>query len=330
MITKNATIKDVAQKANVTNITVSRAFSSPDKVKKETRELIYKIADEMNYIPNVYAKNLKTKTSNIIGFVTDNAFNPVYSSVINEVCSVAERKGYSVMIFSSSGSSAIEEKAIKTLVSYKAAGIFLSVVNDDSGYNPPYLSMVNSSDTELVLMDRDIKSMELPGVFIDNHDSGEKVGNILSSMKCKRVLVIGGDESSMITRERIEGIQSTISNDVSLDYLFSDYEYEKSKPIIINYLADHKGEYDCIAGLNGIITLASIRATNKLNWHGVKFVSVDNVPNADDFGIEIPCVVHDNLRWGRELAELLFSKIDGSHLMERVYLKGVTLNTKKL
>lgn len=326
MIKKNATIKDVAKKANVTNVTVSRAFTTPDKVKKQTRELIYKIAEEMNYIPNAYARNLKNKTSNVIGFVTDNVFNPIYSTIIHQACTELESKGYSVMIFSTHGSPATEAQAINTLISYKAAGIFLSVINDSENESPAYLNKILNSDTELVLMDRDIASENLSGVFIDNIDSGEKIGKLLSNIPCKQVLIISGESSSMISQQRIAGIQSTAPSDISLNYLFADYEYEKAKSITLNYLADHGERFDCIVGLNGIITLAAIRAVNKLNLKNINFISIDVVPNADDFGIKIPCVAHDGHQWSSELTNLLLSKLENRPCSERVLLKGQLCN----
>ena len=241
MIKKNATIKDVAKRANVTNVTVSRAFTTPEKVKKETRELILRIAEEMNYIPNVYARNLKNKTSNVVGFVTDNVFNPVYSAIIDTACSELEAQGYSVMIFSTHGSEQVEEQAINTLISYKASGIFLSVIDDSPQASPTYLNKVLNSDTKLVLMDRDIHHPPLPGVFIDNVDSGEKVGQMVADLECKRVLVIGGAESSLITQQRIEGIQSSAPQEASLSYLYADYVYEKAKPCLL-YTSDAADE----------------------------------------------------------------------------------------
>ena len=59
-VTKKAsTIVDIAKKAKVTNITVSRAFAHPEMVKKETREKIFKIAKELDYKPNLLLSYLK-------------------------------------------------------------------------------------------------------------------------------------------------------------------------------------------------------------------------------------------------------------------------------
>ncbi len=124
--TKAATIKDIAQIAGVTNITVSRVFTAPDKVKPETRERILAAARTLNYVPNAFARNIKASQSPIIGVVTDDTFNIVYSHIIKEVCRLSDAKGYSVMFFTTNGNRQIEARALQTLVSYKAAGIILS------------------------------------------------------------------------------------------------------------------------------------------------------------------------------------------------------------
>lgn len=124
---KAPTITDIARLVGVSSITVSRTFTDPDKVKAKTREKILQIAGEVEYVPNVFAQNIKTTQSPIIGIVTDDTFNQSYSYVIQELCQHAEAKGYSVMIFTTGGNRESEVKAINTLVSYKAAGVVLSV-----------------------------------------------------------------------------------------------------------------------------------------------------------------------------------------------------------
>ncbi|MWL74275.1 LacI family DNA-binding transcriptional regulator, partial [Escherichia coli] len=79
---KAPTITDIARLAGVSSITVSRTFTDPDKVKPKTREKILQIAGEVKYVPNVFAQNIKTAQSPIIGIVTDDTFNQSYAYVI--------------------------------------------------------------------------------------------------------------------------------------------------------------------------------------------------------------------------------------------------------
>ena len=77
------TINDIAKAANVSPSTVSRAIANNPRISKPTREKIYRIMKEMNYHPNVIARSLANKSTNIIGMVvtgaTEKAFQHPFS-----------------------------------------------------------------------------------------------------------------------------------------------------------------------------------------------------------------------------------------------------------
>ena len=71
-----ATIKDISQKAQVSIATVSKVLNGDyNKVSDETKERILKIADELDYRPNLLARNLVRKKSTIIGLIVPDVSN---------------------------------------------------------------------------------------------------------------------------------------------------------------------------------------------------------------------------------------------------------------
>ncbi|MCE0495077.1 LacI family DNA-binding transcriptional regulator [Vibrio salinus] len=64
-----ATINDVSRLANVSKATVSRVLSGSRGVKEESREVVLKAAEALNYRPNVMAQSLATKRSDYIGVI---------------------------------------------------------------------------------------------------------------------------------------------------------------------------------------------------------------------------------------------------------------------
>jgi len=60
-------IQAVAAKAGVSVATVSRAFNFPGKVTPVTRELVERVARELNYVPNASARTLRTQRSRVLG-----------------------------------------------------------------------------------------------------------------------------------------------------------------------------------------------------------------------------------------------------------------------
>lgn len=301
----NVTIIDIAKRANVTNITVSRAFNKPDLVKPETREKILKIAKELNYIPNAFAQNLKNNQSKIIGFVSDSTFNPVYGIILKRLCKMADERGYMVMIFETGGSKSAERRAVQTLFGHKASGILLSVVSDHDGYHPDYLDLAQSYDIPLVLFDRDIPGSDLPGVFLNNIEIGVRAGKYLSKKDYSNYLIFAGPQDSDISLDRISGLLGGLrATDQSVDIIHTAYTLDDSYPVILDYLSGLETLPDCIVGINGLISLSVIKALAALGIDGVGLFSIDAVPYADIFGYNVPCIDNHPSEWGKRLGSL--------------------------
>ncbi|UAB73876.1 LacI family DNA-binding transcriptional regulator [Vibrio sp. SCSIO 43132] len=319
----NVTIIDIAEKANVTNITVSRAFNKPELVKPETRERILAIAREMNYSPNAFARTLKGSQSNIIGLVTDSTFNPVYSEITKTLCREAAAKGYSVMMFETDGSEEAEARAISVLFSYKASGILLSPVRDSQNYTPAYLEQAEAFNIPIVLIDRDIPNKNLPGVFLDNYEIGMKASQYLANFNEKSILIIGGPSDSEITQDRIAGLRKLLKKkNVDIQTIYSEYDYEKALPKIRDAFQSLDFTPERIIGVNGLISLAAIKVARETNLNNVQFFSIDEVPNSDIFGFHVPCIVNDPRAWGKNVSEMIFGLVDGKEVEHRLFVHG--------
>lgn len=307
----NATIVDIARRANVTNITVSRAFNKPELVKPETREKIHAIAKELNYVPNAFAQGLKNSSSQIIGIVTSSMYNPFYSGLIKTVSRIARMQGYQIMLFDTDGSEEAEMQAIQALFGYKARGILLSAVRDDKAYRPAYLELAQVYRIPLILIDRDLYNQQLSGVFLNNREIGALAGQYLSEQPERKILIIGGPADSEITLARTEGIIQALEygkNEIHI--INGDYDFISQESEVRDYLSAPENRPEYIVGLNGIITLGAISLCHELNiYHNVKFFSIDEPPKAGNYGLHIAGVYHDTQMLGEIAAELLFTAI---------------------
>lgn len=96
----SVTIKDVAERAGVSIATVSYVLTGTKKVKDSTRDKVNKAIQELNYAPNLLAKGLKDKKSNLIGFITPNLSSPYYMSVIKMCEEQLKSQGYHMLVLS--------------------------------------------------------------------------------------------------------------------------------------------------------------------------------------------------------------------------------------
>lgn len=97
------TLKDIALKAKVSRMTVSRVFSDKNNVSKETRDKIEKIASKMGYHPNLVARSLSSSRSMTIGIImpkTKNVFLDVYiTQILSGISDVTQDLNYRIMFF---------------------------------------------------------------------------------------------------------------------------------------------------------------------------------------------------------------------------------------
>lgn len=323
----SATIVDIARLANVTNITVSRAFNRPELVKPATRAKIHAIAKELNYVPNAFAQGLKKNSSQIIGVITSSMYSPFYSGIIQTVSRIARAGGYQIMLFDTDGSQEAEAQAIQTLFSYKACGILLSAVRDDKDYQPDYLELAETYHIPLILMDRDIYNRQLSGVFLNNKEIGRMAGKYLAQQSAENILIISGPIDSEITRIRNQAICKAMENsNKKIQFIYGDYNFISQQEEVKHYLANPENCPDYIVGLNGIITLGAIAICHALNiYQKIKFFSIDEPPHASQYGVHIAGIYHDTQILGEIVADLLFGIIKspaGKNNSQREFYTG--------
>lgn len=97
------TIKEIAKKAGVSYSTVSRALNDKKGVRPEVRDLVLRIAKEMDYVPHASAQALVRNRVGVIGVViprtSEFAFqNPYFSHILLGLSTVAKQHGYSLML----------------------------------------------------------------------------------------------------------------------------------------------------------------------------------------------------------------------------------------
>ena len=98
------TLKQIAEELGISITTVSKALKEYPDVSKKTRKLVRETASLLNYKPNSFAVNLRTRESKTIGLIIPEIVHHFFSSVIKGIISQAEKKGYLVITLQSNES----------------------------------------------------------------------------------------------------------------------------------------------------------------------------------------------------------------------------------
>ncbi|NLB90039.1 MAG: LacI family transcriptional regulator [Clostridiales bacterium] len=121
-----ATIKDISAKANVSIATVSKVLNGDySKVSVKTKERILKIADELDYRPNMLARGLASQKFSMVGVIIPDISNPYYGEMVRGMIDEATLYDFRVMISNTDNLHQRQLSAIQTMAEYNAAGIVL-------------------------------------------------------------------------------------------------------------------------------------------------------------------------------------------------------------
>lgn len=203
------TITDIANTLGITPSTVSRALDGNPRVKTETREAVLKAAREMGYERNIVASNLRRGSSRIVGIVVPRVNRNFFASAIGGAEEVLNAAGYNVIISQTMEDIEAERIALKTLRTYRVAGVLLS--HAIVARNGDHIRDIMGS-TPLIQFDRvfpDISGAKIVGA---NCDGAFKATRHLIEAGYKRIGNIAGYMSCFSYVERVAGYRLALES----------------------------------------------------------------------------------------------------------------------
>src|SRR5215203_4469006 len=125
-------IRQLAKKLNLSIGTVSKALRNSHEISAQTKEKVFALARELNYIPNPYASSLRRKKSNTIGVVIPEIADSFFSHAIKGIESVVQGKSYHVLVYLTEESFTKEEAILKDFGSGRVDGVLISISRETS------------------------------------------------------------------------------------------------------------------------------------------------------------------------------------------------------
>ena len=122
-------IKDVARIAGVSDKTVSRVVNREANVHPDTMEKVERAIAELNYVPNLSARLVRTNRSRTIGVMTDLVSTTPYSGdIVRGIQDWAKRSDKTVLIINTGGDPEEEERAWRTFQEHRADGVIYATM----------------------------------------------------------------------------------------------------------------------------------------------------------------------------------------------------------
>lgn len=208
-LNQKVTIADIARELNLTGATVSRALNNRKGTSESTRRMVQEAAERMNYRRDRIAYSLRSGRTNIIGVIIPSAEINFFGSVVHGIENMANRHGYSVLIYQSNEKPEFEKKGIETFLSTRVDGILASIAKETMDFGH-YLE-IKERGIPLVFFDRANDSLNIPSVVVDDYKGAYYATEHLIKQGYRRIAHIAGQQHLKIFKDRLEGYKAALA-----------------------------------------------------------------------------------------------------------------------
>ena len=327
------TLKQIAETLNISTATVSKALKDYPDVSKKTKLLVKETAELLNYKPNAFAVNLRTKESKTIGLIIPEVVHHFFSSVIKGIIARAEKKGYLVIILQSSESYEMEKKQLDLLLSKRVDGILISLANGTANFK--HLDDLISQEVPLVMFDKIAKIVNCSKVIINDRMAAYTATKYLIDSGCKRIAHFRGPLLPQNSIDRFLGYKSalidhSISYDPSLVYILNDMSYDEGVHFAGQLLKDHN-DVDGIFINTDLVAIGAITEFNRIGVKVPEDISIVGFSNWFMSSVISPTLTtidQPGYEMGKEAFKLLYKEIKRRKENLPIKFKTVELETK--
>ena len=325
---KHVTIKDVARRLNVSISTVSRAFNDKYDIRKQTREHILTVAQEMGYRPNPIARKLIQQKTFNVGVVVPEFVNSYFPEVIIGIQEVLIEKGYQALIMQSNECYTTELNNIKTLEENRVDGMIISLSREVHN-NDYYLQMLEKG-YPMVFFNRVDDDIPASKVVFDDYKWACFATEHLIKQGFRKIYHFSGYQHLSLSRNRIRGFRKALDK-FSIPYtqdhiLETGFFMEEGQAVMEKLIADDNIP-EAIFCANDPTAVGAMKAIKKAGLRiprDIALVGFSESKMAEVVDPPLTSVSQPTFEIGRTAAELLLRQIaaDGFATPKIVVLDG--------
>jgi len=311
---ERTTIKDVAREVGVSINTVSRALNGKPDVSPETRRLVLKTAQRLNYMPNKLARGLRSNKTGIIGVIVADIANPFFSAVVKGMGKAAKGLGYSIILQDTSENYKNEEEAIQIMISEQVDGLLITPVQTEKRS----IHMLQESGIPFVLVARYFDDADTDYVVADDVQGGYLATAHLIEKGHEKIAFINGPPYNSSAIERFQGYKKALEeHDIGLNEslirngaltMEDGYTYGKA------LLMDHDPQPTALFTFSDFVALGAMKAVREVGLRipeDIAIVGYDDIDFAFCLESPLTTIRFPKREIGEEAISVLEKKIDG-------------------
>lgn len=224
--TGKVTLADVAKKAGVGSMTVSRALRTPDQVSEKLREKIQQVIDELGYIPNKAAGALASAESYSIALIVPSLLEKSCSMFIPSFQHRLNKAGYQLLLGYSDYSVDKEETLLSTFLESRPSGVVLF----GGEHSKRTHQLLDSANIAVLEISEITSKPDFLNLGVDHFDIGKTCTKHLIEQGFSNVGFIGARGEHASLQRKLHGWQSAmIDNYLAPDHFLTTHEAPSSQ-----------------------------------------------------------------------------------------------------
>ncbi len=305
-------IREVAKRAGVSLGTVSNVLNHPEIVAPETRQRVQQAIDEISFVRNGSARQLRAGTSQHIGLIVLDVANPFFTEVARGAEDVANEAGYIVILCNSDDSVEKESHYLHVLEEQRTQGVLITPVQNDASY----LQRFRQRGIAVVLLDRPSRIKDLCSVAVDDVRGGELAATHLIEQGHERIAFVHGPLSIRQCADRKRGMlramkTAGLDSERTVVDISTAAQSAREGEQVVEQLLSASIKPTAVFCANDLLALGLMRGLIKRGVsipRDMAMVGYDDVEFASLLSVPLTSIRQPKYELGRAAAELLLDE----------------------
>ncbi|MFN8491340.1 MAG: LacI family DNA-binding transcriptional regulator [Caldilineaceae bacterium] len=305
------TIREVAKRAGVAPITVSRVLNKSGYFSQEIKDRVEAAVAELHYVPNMLARSLRSNRTQTLGLVLSDITNPFWTTVARGVEDAASQQGFNVILCNTDEKESKQAEYLAVLLRKRVDGILLVPARS----TPESVKTIQKQGVQVVVMDRRVPGAEVDVVRGSSTQGAFELVDYLLKLGHRRIAILTGPENVSTAQERVNGCKQAFkaakAPEANMTVIAGEFTIESGYALAQQAVALTPRPTALFAA-NNFIAIGTLKALHDLGLRvpeDVSVVSFDDLPVSLVVDPFLTVAAQPAYQMGQRATELLLQRI---------------------
>ena len=308
---RRPTIIDVAQTAGVSKSTVSLVLQDSPTVREETRIQVRQAMNDLGYVYNRAAANLRSANAGLVGLVINDLRNPFFTEFATSAQMALSARGYATVVANTDEDPDLQAQVVGSMIEHGISALVISPTygSEHDTFGP----LERAGIPVLQVLRRVCPSDRFPFASLDYAQGGRLAAEHLLGLGSRRIAFAGGVEKRPITLERMSGYLAVMEEHGMEPLILSGRSSRAFGRDAAAALTEERPDVDAVICFNDLVALgmlAGFLAVGRVVGRDIRVVGFDDIEECRMSYPQLSSVRCDISGFGRQTATTMLAWLE--------------------